>query len=251
MRGAPQRCTALVLRTIKLGDTSKIVSVLSHEHGRIRLVAKGARQLQSRWFAALEPGNEVELLVYAHPGRELWMLSDAQLLRGALAFGCGLPKLLHLFAALELAERLLPEQEPQPGISALYRHFLARWHKASAAGMPGLFFALELALAEQLGIALDVLSCAECGVALARAERAAFAVSDGVLRCASCAGPLGRWLDGATLSRLGGLAMGVERANLDEMDEHECGSIGRVLHEHLRFHLPNYRVPRSLYWLRS
>ena len=249
-RGAPESCTGLILRTIKLGDTSKIVSALSLEHGRIRLVAKGARQLQSRWFAALEPGSEVELLVYVRPGRDLWTMGDAQLLRGALTANRGLPELIHLFAALELAERLLPEQEPQPGVFSLYRQFVARWHELSAEAMPALFFALELALAEDLGVALDVTCCADCAVPLVNKERAVFIANDGVFRCANCAGPFGRWLDASTLRLLGGLASGFDTFPTSAMAEHESSSIGRVLHEHLQFHLPNYRVPRSLYWLR-
>lgn len=248
MLGAPQRSWAVVLRSTKLGDTSKIVSALSAEYGRIKVVAKGARQLKSRSFASLEPGNEVELLVYVHPDRDLWTLADAQLLRSTLSSaGSDLAKLTHLFAALELAERLLPEREQLVDIVLMYRDFLENWHRRPPSAMPGLFFALELQLAGELGIGLDVAHCADCGEDLQRRERAAFVAADGVLRCDRCAGPLGRWLDGGTLSRLREVAAG----GVTALEDGERSSIGRMLHEHLGFHLPNYRVPRALYWLRE
>ena len=111
----------IVLRPIKLGDSSKIVSVLTPRWGRVKLVAKGSRQLDSRLSALLESGNELDLTLYPHDDRELWMLGDASLVRAALTGGNTLNKLSYLLATMELTDRLLPEREPVPEFELLLR----------------------------------------------------------------------------------------------------------------------------------
>src|SRR5438552_2059735 len=51
----PISSDALVLRTYKLGETSKVVVLLTRERGKVRAVAKGARGARPRSQAALEP----------------------------------------------------------------------------------------------------------------------------------------------------------------------------------------------------
>jgi len=245
MRGAPTRESAIVLRNIRLGESSKIVSVLTPTFGRVKVVAKGARQLRSRWASLLEPGNEVELMIYARPGRDLWTLGDAQLGRAVLTAGQGLNKLSLLFAALELCERLLPEQEPASDCEQSLRDYLDQWHRGDEAPLMASFFGFELELAKYMGIALDVDQCGECGEALV--ERVQHSAADGFLRCARCHVPGSRWLDAASLNRLRDIDGGVElHGGLETVARKE---IGRLLHEHLSYHLPNYRLPTSLYWL--
>jgi DNA repair protein RecO (recombination protein O) len=245
MRGAPTREAAIVLRNLRLGESSKIVSVLTPDFGRVKVVAKGARQLRSRWASVLEPGNEVELMIYARPGRDLWMLGDAQLGRAVLTAGQGLNKLSLLFAALELCERLLPEQEPVADCERSLRSYLDRWHRSDDASLMASFFTLELELARSMGIAIDLESCGECGAQLV--GRVQHRASEGFLRCAHCHETGSRWLDAASIATLRRIDRG--DAASGALASTARKEIGRLLHEHLAYHLPNYRLPRSLYWL--
>ena len=61
------RDEAIVLRTQKLGEADRIVTLLTRQHGKVRAVAKGVRRTRSRFGARLEPS----------------MVVDVQLLRGA------------------------------------------------------------------------------------------------------------------------------------------------------------------------
>jgi DNA repair protein RecO (recombination protein O) len=61
------RDEAVVLRTQKLGEADRIVTMLSREHGRIRGVAKGVRRTMSKFGARLEPGSHVD--VQLHVGK--------------------------------------------------------------------------------------------------------------------------------------------------------------------------------------
>ncbi|NDE53922.1 MAG: DNA repair protein RecO, partial [Actinobacteria bacterium] len=44
---------AVVIRTQKLGEADRIVTLFSREHGRIRAVAKGVRRTKSKFGARL------------------------------------------------------------------------------------------------------------------------------------------------------------------------------------------------------
>jgi len=53
-----------VLRTQKLGEADRIITLLTREHGRVRGVAKGVRRTKSKFGARLEPGSHVDIQLY-------------------------------------------------------------------------------------------------------------------------------------------------------------------------------------------
>ena len=58
------RDEAVVLRTQKLGEADRIITLLTREHGRIRGVAKGVRRTMSKFGARLEPGSHVDIQLH-------------------------------------------------------------------------------------------------------------------------------------------------------------------------------------------
>ena len=55
------RDEAVVLRTHKLGEADRIITLLTRHHGRVRAVAKGVRRTSSKFGARLEPFSHVDL----------------------------------------------------------------------------------------------------------------------------------------------------------------------------------------------
>lgn len=58
------RDQAVVLRTQKLGEADRIITMLTREHGRVRAVAKGVRRTKSKFGARLEPGSHVDVQLF-------------------------------------------------------------------------------------------------------------------------------------------------------------------------------------------
>ena len=58
----------IVLRSIKLGEADKIVTILTQGSGKVRAVAKGIRKTTSRFGARLEPFTHVNLMLYRGRG---------------------------------------------------------------------------------------------------------------------------------------------------------------------------------------
>ncbi len=106
------RDDGVVLRTQKLGEADRIITLLTRHNGRVRAVAKGVRRTKSRFGARLEPFTHVDVMV--HPGRTLDVITQAEVIR---AYGTALvsdyPKYTAGTAMLETAERFTPvEKEP-------------------------------------------------------------------------------------------------------------------------------------------
>jgi DNA repair protein RecO (recombination protein O) len=106
------RDDGVVLRTQKLGEADRIITVLTRQNGRVRAVAKGVRRTKSRFGGRLEPFTHVDVLI--HPGRSLDIIMQAEVIR---AYGKPLatdyPRYTAGTAMLETAERLTPvEKEP-------------------------------------------------------------------------------------------------------------------------------------------
>ena len=106
------RDDGVVLRTQKLGEADRIITLLTRHNGRVRAVAKGVRRTKSRFGARLEPFTHVDVMV--HTGRSLDVITQAEVIR---AYGTPLvsdyPKYTAGTAMLETAERFTPvEKEP-------------------------------------------------------------------------------------------------------------------------------------------
>jgi DNA repair protein RecO (recombination protein O) len=106
------RDDGVVLRTQKLGEADRIITLLTRHNGRVRAVARGIRRTKSRFGGRLEPFTHVDVMI--HSGRSLDVITQAEVIR---AYGTPLvsdyPKYTAGTAMLETAERFTPvEKEP-------------------------------------------------------------------------------------------------------------------------------------------
>ncbi len=181
---------ALVLRGHKLGETSRIVVLLTRERGKLRAVARGARGARPRYRSALEPLSEVRVTLYGRQGADLLRLGEAELLRSAFRTGeRSLDAALVLSGCAELLDAFCPEGEADDKV---YRLALAVVRAAEAGASPGLLARyLEAWLLKLHGLYPPLDRCAACGGPLAagvlRYQRGAHGfVCDG---CLPASGP--------------------------------------------------------------
>ena len=108
------RDEAVVLRTHKLGEADRIITLLTRHRGRVRAVAKGVRRTTSRWGARLEPFTHVDLQLAE--GRSLDVVTQAESLDPfAARLGEDYARYTAGTVMLETAERLVTE-EKQPAV---------------------------------------------------------------------------------------------------------------------------------------
>jgi DNA repair protein RecO (recombination protein O) len=108
------RDEAVVLRTQKLGEADRIVTLLTRRHGRVRAVAKGVRRTGSRFGARVEPFMQVDLQLHSanrEHGRSLDTVTQAETIA---PFGeriaTDYARYTAATAVLETAERLTAEE---------------------------------------------------------------------------------------------------------------------------------------------
>ena len=104
------RDEAIVLRTQKLGEADRIVTLLTRSHGRVRAVAKGVRRTTSRFGARLEPFSHVD--VQLAEARSLDVVTQAETLQPyAGRMGADYAAYTAGTVMLETAERLVAEDK--------------------------------------------------------------------------------------------------------------------------------------------
>ncbi len=128
---AEVRDDALLLRRIPYGETSFIIHILSREHGRVSLMARGVRRAKSPFRAALAP--LCKLTIAWRPGRTGMgtlvdiergptLLDEQRSLEGlqlnALAAGLFREGGMHGYAELMHAMGVLDERKQDVGILA-------------------------------------------------------------------------------------------------------------------------------------
>ncbi|KFI89070.1 DNA repair protein RecO [Bifidobacterium pullorum subsp. saeculare DSM 6531 = LMG 14934] len=152
----------VVLRTAKLGEADRIITLFTRMHGKVRAVAKGVRRTKSRFGGRLEPFMRVNVLIAE--GRSLDVISQAETI-AAYASTISTDYDAYMAAGImaETVDKLLgAEHEPAVDqyrllIGAL--HALARQaHPARSIGDSYVLRALALA-----GWTPRLQSCVVCG----------------------------------------------------------------------------------------
>ena len=175
----------IVLKTHALGDTSRIATVYTRDHGLRKFVAKGARTLPSRFGFALEPLSRARFVLYLKPDRDLHLLSKAEVLDPVGSRIHDLHRLAYAQASLELMDRLVWGEEPHPELYDLLQKTIEACAEAPAAAVPAALIAFQLQLASLLGYRPRLDACAHCGQALS--PRRLFSPARGGLLCDRCA----------------------------------------------------------------
>ncbi len=169
-RAAPARppklpaLRAIVLRRSDFRESSRIVTCLTRDHGRIVGLAKGAHRPDSPFLGRIDFLAEVTATFSADRGG-LRLLQRAELVCERRA----LREPLRFLAASHLAELCdfaMPDERPQPAVFDLLHGGLNLIERCPPAATGRVVLGLELRLLHELGALPDLERCAECDGAL-------------------------------------------------------------------------------------
>lgn len=174
-----------MLRTHRLGEADRIITVLTRSHGKVRTVAKGVRRTKSRFGARLEPFSHVDM--QCHIGRSLDVVTQVECLH---AYGSVLtahwPAWTAGQAMLEAADRLVSEdREPA---AAQYQLLLGGLN-ALATGAHDAGLILDSYLLRASALAGYAPALAECVGCAEPGPHGWFHVQSGGVMCADCREP--------------------------------------------------------------
>jgi DNA repair protein RecO (recombination protein O) len=172
------RDQGVVLRTMRLGEADRIVTLLCRTQGKVRAVAKGVRKTTSRFGGRLEPLSHVNLLVWQ--GRELDIVNQAEVIDSFREVREDLSRVTKAFSMLEVADRVSVERHASPKLYELLVRALGFLSREDATLVVPAFF-LKVLSVDGSEPMLD--ACASCG---SDGELVAFALSEGGALCRDC-----------------------------------------------------------------
>jgi DNA repair protein RecO (recombination protein O) len=196
----PYKEQGIVLRSVKLGEADKIVTILTQGSGKVRAVAKGIRKTTSRFGGRLEPFTHVNLMLYRGRGA-LDTITQVEI----IAPHRNIRDDLGLFAAgetmLEAVDKVAEEHERNVRLALLLLSGL-RALDARPADPAAVSESFVLKLLSLSGFHPALTACAVCGSADVRLWSAGL----GGAVCPSCADHEAAAVDAGTLALLAHLA---------------------------------------------
>ena len=179
------RDEAIVLRTHKLGEADRIITLLTRQHGRVRAVAKGVRRTTSRFGSRLEPFTYVDLQLAE--GRNLDTITQAETITPyAKGLGLDYDRYTAGTVMLETADRLVTE-EREPSVQQFL--LLVGGLRAMTAGEHGPGQVLDSYLLRSLSVAGYAPSFEHCARCAEVGPHRWFNPSMGGVLCATCRVP--------------------------------------------------------------
>ena len=185
----------IVLRQVKAMGGRRMISLFSQKYGKISVgtsINEGGRNKTALSVKAFSYGR-YELF----KNRDNYNLNNGQVLKSYYGLGEDLDKYMAASYVLELTDKLLPEELPQPRIFNLLVDFLEALEKREKKHGT-LVMAYIIKVLDLLGTMPELDNCVACGKSPAKedgkfvAKQFLFSVKEGGMICPGCAKELAR-----------------------------------------------------------
>lgn len=181
---------AIILSTIRYGDTSKIVRLATRELGVQSVIAKGALRPRSKFGAALQVLSDGQAHLIYSDRKDLHLLTGFDLTRLRIGLTEDLDRYTAAFALAELMLRFA-QPEPQPELFDLLQASLEGLEKAPPASVQAIGLRELWRLVCALGFAPALDACVRDGEAIPPEGDLVFSTSEGGALCRACAATVG------------------------------------------------------------
>jgi len=195
---------AVVLKSMRYRDTSKIVTFYTRAYGKVAGIAKGARESRSKFGASLEPMTEVSLVLYKKDQKDLQLISQCDIIKPFKYVHSDMEKMSGAMAVVELLNQLTHSEEENPLLYKLLVETLEAVEQAPR-NIQNIVYGFELRFASLFGFTPVFDRCSHCGTVLGGSGSrpvVLFRIDRGGVWCESC------------LETLAGVAAGGEKSAL-------------------------------------
>lgn len=173
---------ALVLRSRKYKETDGILTLLTHDRGKVSAVAKGIYKPTSKLRGGVQPFSLNEMML--NVGRSnLQTLLQSDCLEMFLPLRQDLDAMTAASYWAELLDVFAMEEQQD---DQLFQLALAGFYGLASQPSAMLMHALEIRLIKQLGYGPSLEVCSSCGGQVALNSKVKFSIEAGGLLCPSC-----------------------------------------------------------------
>ena len=169
----------LVIRTVDIKETDRLITIFTEERGAVTALARGARSHKSRKMSSTMQFCYANFILYGQ-GDKLWV-KEAELIESFFELRSTIEGLaLAAYIAEVLSDVAVEEAEKDLLRLSLNSLYAIASGKYSPEKIKAVF---EIRTASILGFMPDVISCHECG---ARGGEFFFDIMGGVIECYAC-----------------------------------------------------------------
>lgn len=242
----------IVLKTFRLGEADRIVSILSETRGQVRAVAKGIRKTKSKFGARLEPFSFDHFVLYEGRG-DLDTITQVDTIRPFSEVRESLERVTYGSAMLDLAERSSQQGERDvrllrlllAGLEALAETPVDEpaadppaKHAADPAALDRLLLAFDLKYLAVGGLLPQLSTCQSCGGPLVAPAK--LSLHMGGMTCARCAAAdsTARALPRGAKEKMEALIRTpLAEAGAVQMTPADAKKVGAIIQAYMAYHL--------------
>ena len=152
------RDQGIVIRTWKLGESDRIIVIITEDNGKVRVVAKGVRKTRSKFGGRLEPTSHVSLQLFRGKG-DLGIVTQAETIDRFQNIRSDPDLFSDASSMLEVVDHVAPDESPDP---KRYKMLLGALRTLDEKNPPLLVPAFFLKLLDHEGLAPELGFCAKC-----------------------------------------------------------------------------------------
>lgn len=244
---------AVVSNTMRMSNSSKLVSLITERYGLVKVMAKGARRPTSRYGAALEPVTVIETIYYHKDGREIQTLSSADIIEPFPRIKSDMLSFCTASAMVESAQMVTAPEDQSSGTFPVLVEALAGLERSDDADLDKHLWRFMLRLVAAAGYRPALDRCAVCGKR-PKTSSVFFSFQDGglICPCTDTAQRYGFWISPGSLMVMKVLMSSHE----DELPRIGIGSrqrreVGHAVHQFFAYHTGTSRQPRALSFIKK
>ena len=161
---------AVILRSRKHGETSRIVTLYTREHGKLSAVAKGVRGGgRSRRVIPMDPATIVRTVLYVRESRDLQLLTQCDVVAPLDVLRSDLDRMAAALGVVELTELVTPPGEVSEELYALLCGTLTGLAGATSNAENALYY-YEARMLGVLGFRPELHRCVGCRAMIAEEQ---------------------------------------------------------------------------------
>jgi DNA repair protein RecO (recombination protein O) len=183
-----EKAEAIVLKSRKYGDTSKIINLYTREFGKISVIAKGSRSKNNRFGGSLEPLSHISIVFYNYENRELQYITQSSIINFFPNIHNDFSRMTISLAMAEIVNNVIHSVERNDEFFELLLDTFISIEKSSKNHESFLTY-FELNLASLFGFHPNFINCELCGTVLDEKYsgfQVGFNLDKGCVFCQSC-----------------------------------------------------------------
>ena len=181
------KTTGFVLHTLSYGESDLIVTFYSNDFGKLKGIAKGAKNSKKRFANVFEPFSLTNIIFSRKNRDTLAFIESCDIIDHYHSIRQDLEKTLIALYFIDLADHFSPEGKKNIKVFELLQDFLVMLGQEKASDAAVFFFEMRLLKITGFEPALD--HCTSCKTPVTNGSSYYFYPRDGGIKCASCARP--------------------------------------------------------------